>query len=184
MKYDEKSEQVWGRDFQEFMNSESLEPPKAVTENIFAVVHRDLNPPAMKVFAKLALLHALVGTLTLFLCPQFGVSLSGGIGFMQYFMKLGNHACMLACGIIFMSASLLIASLVLRPEEVRVIRKTRLLSLGTLGLLSLGGFLCLEGTQVIEILALIWLFGTVMGGIIGLALGWRIRFGSPAVTIN
>lgn len=162
------------REFQEFLDSTET-PPSRISEGVVKKVRQELNPSAWSVFAKLALIHALTSLGSLSLCPQFGVHVFGnGIGLMDYFMKMGSVACMGACGAIFVGASLLVASAVLRPEEVRVIRKNRLLELGALSFLSLGVFVMLDA-QIVLAFAAAWALGSLLGGIATLELGWFLR---------
>ena len=166
----------WVEDFQEFINSDSnsAHVPENLSHKVLDTISAKLNPSALDVFIKVALLHAIASTLTLLFCPQFGLSLTSGMGLMQIFMRYGHSACMLACGVLFMSFGLLLASLILRPEEVRVLRANNLYFLLSLSGLSLGMFLCLGG-QIFQTMTLVWLLGTLLGGGITLDLGWRLR---------
>ena len=167
------------RDFDEFKQIEPVLPPNSVTRSILARVHRDLHPSAWKVFSKLALIHFFTALATLSLCPQFGWRLFGdGMGLMQYFSGLGDTGCGAACGSLFLGTSLLTATFLLRPEEVRCLRKNRLLELGALTLLSLGFFLMIHAEIAIGF-GLAWLVGSVLGGIATLELGWVIRLNIP-----
>src|SRR5687767_9104218 len=114
------------QELKEFLNTESIQPPRALSDRIVSKVYHELNPGLIQVFAKLFLVHAATALFTLSVCPQLGFRLLGdGMGLMHYFMSLGEHGCMAACGFFFLSVSLLVAALVMRPEEVRVIRKHR-----------------------------------------------------------
>ncbi len=162
-------------EFDEFQNTDSLAPPAGVSGQIFLKVRTDLNPRAGAVFLKLAGIHAVVGGITLLFCPQFNVNpLFGGIGLMSLFMRYGERVCMMGCGSVFMGGSLLVASLVLRPEEVRVIRRTEVLQMGLLALLSVGAFICAD-SSVIGGLALFWVLGSIFGGLGTFELGWAVR---------
>jgi hypothetical protein len=170
---DERVEQ-WIAEYEEFNNAEPVEPPKHLTETIIGVVHQALNPTVWSVFLKLTLIHAIAGTATLAFCPQFGFGLISGMGLMGPFMAFGEQGCMVGCGAVFMSGSLLTASLILKSEEVRAIRRTRLLQISLLALLSIGIFIC-SGAGIVVSLAAFWLIGSILGGLITLELGWRIR---------
>jgi hypothetical protein len=168
------SPQEWISEFSEFISADSIQPPKHLNESVTARVHQELNPSSLSVFFKLTGIHALVGTFTLLFCPQFGFALTSGAGLMGLFMPYGNFACMLGCGAVFMSGSLLVASLVLRPEEVRVIRKTEILQVTFLALLSIGALICV-GDPIVASLALFWMLGSVLGGLGTFELGVRAR---------
>jgi hypothetical protein len=166
---------MMNRDYEEFKQLEPMLPPKSVSESLLARVCADLHPSAWKVFSKLALIHFFTALGTLSLCPQFGWRLFGdGMGLMQYFSGLGDTGCGVACGSLFLGSSLLIATFLLRPEEVRRLRKNRVLELGALTLLSLGFFVMIHAEIAIGFL-LAWLVGSVLGGIATLELGWVIR---------
>ena len=169
------SPQEWLDEFKEFMALNSTaQPPRHLTGSIMATVHRDLNPSLWTVFLKLSLIHAIVGGVTLLFCPQFGFSLTSGMGLMGIFMRFGEQACMVGCGAVFMGGSLLAASLLLRPEEVRAIRKKELLQVALLALLSVGAFICV-GSGIVASLAVFWILGSVLGGLGTLELGWAFR---------
>ncbi len=164
----------WAEDFQIFLQSKESNPPPRVTEQIFLKVNGDLNPLSWAVFTKLTLVQACVGLVTLLFCPQFGISLFSGMGLTSVFMQLGETACMAACGGVFLGAGSFVGALILKPEEVKVIRRNKVLQLALLGSLSMGAFICL-GAPVIMTLGLVWLLGSTLGGIATLELGWLIR---------
>ena len=170
------------RDFEDFKKGEPVTPPTAVSENLLAKVYHDLNPSSWKVFSKLALIHFFTAAAMLSVCPQFGFRLFGkGMGLMGYFMHFGEYGCMLACGSIFLSSSVLIAMLLLRPEEIRVIRNNRLLELGALTLLSLGFFIMVSAAEIVFGFALAWVLGSLLGGILTLEAAWIVRLRLLAV---
>lgn len=169
------SAEEWVEEFQAFVSAQEAAPPASLTDRIRARVHADLNPSAWKIFSKMSAIHAVTGTATLMLCPQFGVSpLTESMGLMALFMKWGDTACMVGCGAFFLGSSALVASLTFRPEEIKVMRRTEPLQIGMLGLASISVFVCL-GVAAIEGLALAWLFGSIVGGVAALELGWLIR---------
>lgn len=166
--------QEWIEEFQEFMGADQAQVPRAVSESILARVHKDLNPSSWLVFAKISAIHAIMGFVTLLFCPQFGLGFTDGMGLMAFFMRFGDQVCMLGCGAVFMGGSALTASLVLRNEEIRVIRKNELLQISTLALLSMGVFIC-AGVGVVASLASFWVLGSIIGGLGTFELGWAMR---------
>ncbi len=169
-----QSVQDWARDFECFASVEERVPPLHVSAKVFDAVHHDLNPEASWVFAKLGLIQLLVGALVLAMCPQFGISIFPGMGLMTLFMRYGETACMLGCGSVFLGASSLLGSLILRPGEIRVIRRSRLLQLGVMATLSSGVFACLGGEMMVT-LGVAWVAGSLLGGLGSLELGWLVR---------
>lgn len=165
----------WNKDWKEFSAIQGITPPAALSEKVLSKIHSELHPNAWKVFSKLALIHALVGAVTLSICPQFGIRLLGdGMGLMHIFMGLGKFGCPLACGMFFLGTSLLVATMALRPEEVRAIRNHRLLELSLLTMLSLGAFIMVDAEIVLGFAAA-WVVGSILGGALVLEAGWFLR---------
>ena len=175
------NQNIFEQEFREFSEAERIQPPENITRQIFQVVHDDLNPPAWQVFSKLTLIHAIVGTLTLLVCPQFGFEPLADIGLMEIFMTYGHFACKLACGAVYLGSSALAASLLLSVEETQVLRRTEALQLPLLGLLSIAAFICFGATAVFSALTVAWLLGSVLGGLATLELGWLVRRGLRAL---
>lgn len=164
----------WQKEFAEFSAAEPTTVPEALSNAVFARVEADLHPSAFRVFTKTAAIHTIVGAITLVACPQFGLSYFGNHGLMHYLIQYGESVCMLGCGAFFTVFSLLVASLVLRPEEVRAFKGNEILQLASLVTLSIGAFLFAGGTIVLT-LALIWSLGAIVGGAISLEAGWAYR---------
>ena len=163
-------------EFQEFQKSEGTLLSRAISDKVFNIVRSDLNPSPYLVFSKLMGIHFVTALMTLSVFPQFGFRIFGeGMGLMHYFMNLGQHGCLVACGAFFTGTSLLMAGLILRGEELRVIRKNRFLELGAITLLSLGFFIMLDA-EIIFGLTLAWFLGAMMGSLVTLELVWGLRF--------
>lgn len=164
----------WMEEFKQFVSIEPVQPPKFASDRILARVHSDLNPAAWKIFGKVSIIHAVVGGVTLLFCPQFGVSVFGGMGLMALFMRFGEFACMMGCGAVFLGASTLVAATVLRPEEIRVFRRSELIQVSGLAAISMAALICF-GADVVFPLGLAWILGSVLGGLLTLELGWALR---------
>jgi hypothetical protein len=95
------------------------------------------------------------------------------MGLMEFFMHFGEYGCMVACGSFFLGSSILGAMLLLRPEEIRVIRSHRILELGALTLLSVGFFIMLQAEVVLGFF-LAWAVGALVGGIFTLEVAWLV----------
>lgn len=170
----------WSKDFENFLNTPEVTPPKYLTDKILSRVQMDLNPGIVNVFFKLVLIHAIVGSIVLSFCPQFGIGYFSHMGIMHYFMYLGPTICTMLCGGIFLGTSMFASALLLKPEEVKVLRKKRILQISALGLISLILFMIL-GAEVVLALGVAWLFGSFIFGILSLEFGWifRIKFSNP-----
>lgn len=161
-------------EYQEFLRSEEVSPPPIISEKIIGQVKADLSPGFLKVFGKLTLVHAFMGSISLFFCPQFGISPLGNHGLMEIYMRFGPHACLAACGATFMIGSAILACIVLRPEELRVLRRKEYLQVLGLGIVSLAVFLTVGQAPALTLIAA-WLAGMLLSGVAAFELGVRLR---------
>lgn len=162
----------WADDFKSFLNAPEVSPPSHVRNEIFRVVRRDLNPQLWMVMAKLGGIHALIGSLSLLLCSQFGMG--RGFNLMHVFMSYGEFVCMAFCGALFLGLTTLIAGFILSKTELMKIRKTCYAPVVLLGATSLAVFFCF-GAEIAFVLALTWLLGAVMAGALALELAFGLR---------
>ena len=162
------------KEIEEFITAEPVLPPDSITSSIVSLVQRDLNPSPALVFLKLSLIVLFVGLLNLTLCPQFGLSFVRNSGLMEYFMQFGSSGCRIFCGAFFMGTGILVATIILRPEDNRVLHKSALLQVSALGAVSLLAFVALGGEVYFQA-ALLWFLGCIVGGLFCLKLGLRVR---------
>lgn len=174
----ENFSQNWEKEFSEFLDTPDLEPPREISEIILATVSKDLHPPIWTVFLKLLSITAASSVLSLAICPQFGFG--NNFWLMRFFMELGKHVCSVACGTIFIGLGVIISFLLLRPEELRVLRKTKLLQLSVLSMLSLSAFVC-AGAEIFIAVAMFWMLGAVIGGLIILEVSYHLKFFQPSL---
>jgi hypothetical protein len=154
------------KEFEEF-KSHSESPAPGLGEAILTRVRQDLNPNAWRVFSKLALIYFAMSLVILSFCPQFGVRIYGeGEGLMPYFMSLGEYGCMVGCGAFFLGSTAVLAAILLRREELRILRKSHVLAFGVLGLLSLGVF-AMAHAEIVLGLAAAWFVGSVLASSVG-----------------
>lgn len=171
---DPRDTKAWLEDFSDFMEAKPDPVPSSLEQRTLQMVSRALNPSPVAVFFKAGLIQIVVGFISLLFCPQFGLSLTGIHGIMHFMMQFGERACMFGCGTLFAGSSLLFSSVLLTSDEVRTLRKHEILQVTLLSLLALGSFLCL-GAEIFETVTLLWLAGSVLGGIGFLELGWVTR---------
>jgi hypothetical protein len=164
----------WVKEFQTFIYSNEISPSNKVSSDLLSIIQADLNPSIYKLFVKLILTHFIIGTLILFICPQFEISLFNGLGLTAIFMHFGEVACSLACGAVFLGSSAFATSLFFKPEEIRIIKKSKFLVFSLLSILSIGVFISVGATVVIS-LGLAWIIGSIAGGLISFELGWILR---------
>ncbi len=160
-----RSERDWLEDFKEFIETPDTVVPPEVSQKILSRIHVALNPSAWLIFAKLLGIHSVVGTFSLAVCDQFGMSpFNTGISLSEFFMEFGHSFCMGLCGFLFLGLSVLIASLVFRPEEFNVLRKNSFIQIFVLSILSLAAFFFM-GAELLVGIGLIWLIGAFLGGL-------------------
>lgn len=162
-------------EFEVFKSSEEVTPPQNLSDKILAQIHSDLYPSRLAVFKKMALIQLITGVITLLFCPQFGIGLTGHMGLMGILMKFGDHICMAGCGAVFLGLTAFTAVIFLRPEELRVLKQNQMVQFPILALAALGVFICL-GAPILTTIGLSWLTGSLLGGLITLNVGQRIRF--------
>lgn len=162
------------KEFIEFLSTKPISPPREITKNIIEKISRDLNPSSLSVFGKVSLIHLLVGSITLLFCPQFGLGFLSGMGIMHLFMALGSFGCALLCGSFFLGFSTLTVALILRPEEIRVVRKNNFIQISLLAIFSFLIFMFF-GEIIVNGHSVAWLLGGILMGIFSLEFGWYLR---------
>ena len=170
------SEREWLEDFQEFIQGDGAPVPPGVARTVLAQVQRDLNPSFWLVFAKLLGIHSVVGTLSLGLCNQFGMSpFQTGFSLSEYFMKFGHSTCMFLCGVIFLGLSVLLCRAAIRIDELRVLQRNVWLQIPVLSMISLGAFAAL-GAEISLVIGALWFLGAMLGGAAAATLLSRAPF--------
>jgi hypothetical protein len=159
------SEKEWLEDFHEFVKSEGVPVPENISKVLLSRVHADLNPSPWTIFGKMVGIHLVVGTLSLAICDQFGMSpFRTGFSLSDYFMKFGHSMCMVLCGVLFVGLSASAGGVVLRPEELRVLSQNSILQIFGLSAISLGLF-AVFGADFTWVIGFLWLLGAMLGGV-------------------
>ena len=167
---------TWYEEFEAFAGDDSSNALESASSPVRKHLLDLLNPSPQKVFGQLMGLHCIVGALTLFLCPQLGIGPFGSrAGLMRLFGRFGELACTAACSAFFVGTSIIVASIILKPEVLRVIRAHKWLQIFALSGLSLGTLVCLGGTLVSWTVAMAWILGGSTLAPMLLELGWRAR---------
>lgn len=173
-----RTEKEWLEDFKDFANTEGVSVPEELSDQILSRIRADMNPSAWLVFLKMLGIHLVVGTLSLAVCDQFGMSpFKTNFSLSEYFMKFGHSFCMVFCGFLFMGLSVILGSCTLKREELLVLSKNSLLQVFGLSVFSLAAFIGF-GANVVFGIALLWLTGAMIGGI----LVTKIFIHRPALT--
>lgn len=151
----------------------NLEPPPAISQRIFSYVHAALNPSIPWTVFKVFLFHVLGSAVTLFFCPQYGISFIGSSqGIMPYIIKIHPAFCFVACGFIWMIGGQLLSYFLLTIDEKRVMGGYRWgFGFAAIGM-SLLMFGCL-GQLNFDLWLGLWILGAVS---IVIFWNWRIDF--------
>lgn len=86
----------------------------------------------------------------------------------------GHHLCMVGCGVMFVSVSVLTAGYFFTMEETRALRQNNLLHNVALGLISLGLFTAFGAHLALGIAGL-WLLGSLIGGLVAVAAVFKVK---------
>jgi hypothetical protein len=166
----------WMKEYNEFLNVEEVKVPTDLKLKVLDQIHGLLHPSAWSVFAKLLGIHLVVGFLSLSVCHQFDMNPFGtSASLSNWFMSMWEHGtCMIACGVFFVSFSIVTAGYFLTIEELRVLRGTEFLQVFALGSVSIGIF-AVAGAQLALTFVGLWLLGALIGGYIATEAVWNLR---------
>ena len=122
------------------------------------------RPRSSTVAMKMGGIHLVSSFFTLMACPQFGQRLFfKGDGLMDVFMKISPLFCQAFCGAFYLAVTILLARWVLKYDEWLVILRSRLLTIASLTLVSLGVFAMLNRGISLQA-GVLWLFGAAIAG--------------------
>lgn len=143
---------------------------------VLGKIHSHLELPSpFKAATKLGIAHLISSVAILSACSQFGVRLFfPGHGLMHYFMQISPTFCMAFCGALYLATTFLLARAILSRDEFFVIYRSKVLSILSVALISLGG-LSLVSHEVTFQAGLIWLFGAVLGAELASLSKLRVR---------
>lgn len=162
-------------DFQDFMTSDGIKPPKELDELILNRMRRKLSPSISYVFSKLALIQGIVGLITLSLCPQFQVGFGADHSLISHMSEaFGPFGCMAICGAIFLGSGAIVSGALLSRPERNLIRKTKYLAYFLLSGVALVLFNLCGGELYFDI-AVAWILGAIISSIIGLEASAQIK---------
>ncbi len=166
----------WLKEFEEFMEADSEAVPSSLKEKVSQRMSTLLNPSAWSVFTKLLSIHMVVGFLSLAICHQFEVNpFNTSFSLDNWFMSVGGHsACMIACGTLFVSLSVLASGYFLSLEETRALRRTGFPQSFALGAISLAIFATV-GAELALTFAGLWLLGALVGGYLATETLWKLK---------
>ncbi len=153
-------------DYLDFILSRGSSPPERLTRKILIKIKELLNPRLSNILLKILIIHFVVGSLTLVICPQFGITLYGEeIGISRYFMVFGHEVCTILCGVFFLGTTLSISASILTREEIHKFNEYKSLITFLLCFFSLSVFLILKSPDLPPTQEILnWVFGAFAGG--------------------
>ncbi len=147
--------------------------PPSLNEKILSSVHAKLHPKLGHLLGKVFLVHLITAVMTLSVCPQFGFkTFKLHINLMHSFMVFGLPICNFLCGLLFTATSMIVASFVLKRDEVRALKHQRILAGSVLILSSIGFFGIMNPSAFIDF-SLLWLLGAILGIVLTLEISSR-----------
>lgn len=163
------------KDYQDFLSSET-EVPSELTQIVQMNIFKLLNPSPWVTFTKLLGIHIIVGILSLSVCHQFEINpFNTSFSLSDWFMNMGGHAfCMVACGFVFIVGTIFAAGYFFTIEELKALKKNEFIQTLSLGLISLSLLLAV-GAKIALGIALLWLFGGILGGFIATQAVLKIK---------
>lgn len=136
-------EKEWQSEFKDFSNPKnSIEPSSALSNEILDSIRKKLSPTPWTIFVHLVSIQIIAGSLTLTVCPQFGIGpVGGGQGLVGFIEHYGPWVCGAFCGSFFLFFTAVIAGFWLSPAERKKITRHPVLTFSTLSLVSMSALL-------------------------------------------
>ncbi len=175
MKDIKKKNGDWEREFLEFVNSDPVTPPAALTEKLKTAVRGNLRLAMWTIFAKLAAMQAACATFTLLFCPQFEIGFAKHDHLADLIPHSDGFGFMLVCGMIFLGGGAAIAPVIFKQAEIKAIERSVLIYFPTAALLAVILFYTV-GADIDRTLALPWFLGGTLGSLIGFEFVKYVRF--------
>ena len=161
-------------DYTDFLSTQEFSPPSRLTERVFKDAEVIFSPSPFLVLGRLGLIVFIVGLINLVFCPQFGVGFVRVSGLFEFFMMFGHHTCKAFCGAFFLGTGLFLSTIILKIEDLKVLRQHRFLQISALSSIALVLFVA-AGGAVYFTAALYWFAGALLGGVICLEAGFKLR---------
>jgi hypothetical protein len=163
------------REFAAFLAAEPAAPRRTTDEAVFRLVEKTIRPSLLPVLGKLTLVQAAAGVGTLTLCPQFEIGFGAHNTILHALHAwTGPVLLYLFCGIFFVLFGAALNGILLRQDEMKVLSKRKHLYFIVYSAAALAIFLAL-GAEVLLFGALLWITGAVLGNMMGLEMGARLR---------
>ncbi len=170
-----ESEKERIREFIEFVEAEPTTPSARVDAAVLARVKKDLKPAPLKVLAKLGVVQAAAGLVTLTICPQFGVGF-GVHNELLHRLHLATSPGIfyLLCGILFVVLGATFGGMLLTRPEMGAMGSGKYLFFiiySVLAYLVLVGL----GPDAFVWNSLTWILGAILGNLFGFEIIMWVR---------
>lgn len=150
-------------EFIEFTEGGEISPDASINNSIKKQIKKELIYFKLNTILLMTLIHIVTGAFTIAICPQFHIHLiKNFMGLLTLFMKFGPNVCSFLCGFLFLSLSLMVASVVLGTSSKLYLYRIRYYKIFSLILASLFVFKLL-GNIHINLSLFIWISGACVG---------------------
>jgi len=147
------------KEFESFLRSDTA-PPSEMDRRVLTEIRSKLNPSLAKAVSKLFLFNTVGSVAALALCPQYGLSLTGGMGLMPFFMQIHPVFCFFVCGFLWMVGGQVLANLFITWDERRVLSHYYWGAGFSFILFSILAFACF-GSLTLDLWLLTWVLGAL-----------------------
>ncbi|MFN8369055.1 MAG: hypothetical protein U0T83_00350 [Bacteriovoracaceae bacterium] len=161
------------QEFKKFINKDNKVPDE-LNDSTITHILAELNPSLFSLLTKLILIQIISGIFILSFCPQLGVGFFPNSHFAHILMSFGEFYCNLICGAFFVGTSMLLSTFIFNFDELRVLKRNKIISTGTISLISLVGFHFL-GAQFELVIFASWFLGAIISGILGIEIGGALK---------
>ncbi len=148
------------KEFESFLVG-NIAPPPEIERQLITRIRKELNPSIPKAIAKLFALNAVGSVATLALCPQYGLSLTGTMGLMPFFMQISPALCFLVCGLLWMGGGQVLANFFITWDERRALSRYYWGAGFSFILFSILAFACF-GSLTFDLWLLLWVAGALV----------------------
>jgi hypothetical protein len=163
------------QEFAAFIAAEPVAPRRATDEAVLRLVEKSIRPTLLPVLGKLTFVQAAAGLGTLALCPQFEIGFGAHNEILHALHAwTGPLLLYLFCGIFFVLLGAALGGILLRQDEMKTLGNSKYLYFVAYSVAALVIFLAL-GAEVLLVGSLLWIGGAVLGNMVGLAMGARLR---------
>lgn len=170
-----KNEHEMFQEFADFIEAEQIAPGRTVDESILSMIGKDLRPAMWTVLGKLTLAEITAGLATLTICPQFGLGFGQQLPILHTLhMSTSPIVFYLFCGLFFVIFGAILGGLILNRAEILTVGKYKYPYFLVYSILAYILLITLSA-EVFVVSSLIWIFGALLGNLLGFSVVIRLR---------